>query len=117
MSSDGLLTAPGLTNRAKKEDSDGPGAPLLSGNGAAIESVVAASGTGWREVDATTVQEVCLLWALAWPLFFQTLANEIQLVITTALYGHLGETDLAAANDNRAKAAAARTKGEPPAGD
>ena len=53
----------------------------------------------WREVDATTVQEVCLLWALAWPLFFQTLANEIQLVITTALYGHLGETDLAAAND------------------
>ena len=73
MSSDGLLTAPGLTNRAKKEDSDGPGAPLLAGNGAAIESVVAASGTGWREVDATTVQEVCLLWALAWPLFFQTL--------------------------------------------
>ena len=52
MSSDGLLTAPGLTNRAKKEDSDGPGAPLLAGNGAAIESVVAASGTGWREVDA-----------------------------------------------------------------
>ena len=100
MSSDGLLTAPGLTNRAKKDDSDGPGAPLLgSGSGAAIESVVAASGTGWREVDATTVQEVCLLWALAWPLFFQTLANEIQLVITTALYGHLGETDLAAAND------------------
>ena len=54
---------------------------------------------GWSEVDATTSQEIALLWALAWPLFFQTLANEIQMVITTSLFGHMGETDLAAAND------------------
>ena len=50
-------------------------------------------------MDATTCQEIALLWALAWPLFFQTLANEIQMVVTTSLFGHMGETDLAAAND------------------
>ena len=50
--------------------------------------------TGWHEVDATTCQEIALLWALAWPLFFQTLANEIQMVVTTSLFGHMGETDL-----------------------
>jgi Na+-driven multidrug efflux pump len=55
--------------------------------------------TGWHEVDATTCQEIALLWALAWPLFFQTLANEVQMVVTTSLFGHMGETDLAAAND------------------
>jgi Na+-driven multidrug efflux pump len=46
-----------------------------------------------------TSVEAGLLWALTWPLFFQTLANEISMVVTTALYGHLGDTDLAAAND------------------
>lgn len=43
--------------------------------------------------------ELALLWQLAWPLFFQTLANEAQMVLTMALYGHLGEIDLAVAND------------------
>ena len=52
---------------------------------------------GW--MGATVGAEFCLLWGLAWPLFFQTLANEISMVVTTALYGHLGQTDLAAAND------------------
>jgi hypothetical protein len=52
-------------------------------------------------VRSAASQEAWLLWELAWPLFFQTLASEVQMVLTTALFGHLGTTDLAAANDTQ----------------
>ena len=92
----------GGSGRRATGSSDGLQQPLIQSS-AGLDRIGSAElpevVRGWHEVDATTCQEIALLWALAWPLFFQTVANEIQMVVTTSLFGHLGETDLAAAND------------------